>query len=204
MSALPDFLYCRPGDESLAEFLTDMDLLSSSLEDARISQVNREHFKNRRTECMEVQNEAEALPELIRVRPPRLFRDVSGMSGPFSTSSPLVYGNSASSWLADGSIPRHERESCRSHSSSHCLGRGSLHIALVNGSTVREVKSILADDPKATRVQDTDGMTPLHLAMKKNAPLVEAVLEVLRHDPEVAGYLDNLGRTPCKSYTCLF
>ena len=77
------------------------------------------------------------------------------------------------------------------------FGRGPLHLALARGASSAVVEDLLAFDPRATRLQDSDGMTPLHLGLKLKAPDEAAVLAVLSMDPEVTIVKDKFGNTPC-------
>ena len=98
-------------------------------------------------------------------------------------------------------------EASRSDTSSWCLGRGPLHMALARGSPlsiVQEMLSLAGPDKSIARVRDTDGLTPLHLALKRKAPTEDAVRAVLAFDPEVATWQDHFGRTPCKLWLMHF
>jgi hypothetical protein len=93
-------------------------------------------------------------------------------------------------------------ETSRSDCSSWCLRRGPLHIALSRGFSEADVQEILSKavpgGDSITRMRDNDGLTPLHLAMKRKAPNEEATLAALKFDPLVANLQDHLGRTPRK------
>ena len=223
MSVSPENSLLTREEEELAEFMFDMDLLSASVGGLFVARSqlptredDNEHMAgNSLVETPPANGEpinggsldgGALMPALIRFpRPPQHPSSqsrssqsaVSGLSGLFSSGSPPSSGKSVSSCLTDDRLYPAELDTCRSYSSSMCLGRGPLHMALAKGASVVEVKRLLVD-PGATRVRDSDGMTPLHLAMKRKTPCGEAVLEVLNYDPDAASLQDDWGKTPRK------
>ncbi|CAB9515283.1 Ankyrin Repeat [Seminavis robusta] len=141
----------------------------------------------------------EDMPELMDVA--SVQTNMSGLTSCFSKFSWRSRMSASAASRSVGTRPSCMSAASRSASSSRCLGRGPLHMALANGARVGIVQEMLlqettpADKP-ITRHRDTDGMTPLHLAMKRKAPVEDAVLTVLTFDPQVAMLQDHSGRTP--------
>jgi hypothetical protein len=89
----------------------------------------------------------------------------------------------------------------RSDCSALCFGRGQLHHALSKGSPLSFVEDLLKVNNGETKLRDNDGLTPLHFALKMKAPIDDAVLAVLAHDPLVSKWQDSFGKTPCENYS---
>jgi len=144
----------------------------------------------------------ETMPPLENICPVSSSASIlTAMSGLTSRFSDVSIRGSARAYATAG---MDSPLTCRSVSSSRCMGRGALHQALAKGAPLQDVELLLQAGkgrPKGkeiTRSKDTGGMTPLHLAMKRKAPVLEAALAVLDADREVAKLRDDSGRTPCE------